>query len=74
MLDDGGASSARESVPDEIVAITLVAQREEALTALHESGVVRATGESQDGIRTAAHDPPAARGEESFEREQRRRC
>jgi hypothetical protein len=63
-----------ERIPDEVVAVTLVAQGEEALTAGDEAGVVRAAGESQTGVRAAAHDPAAARGEQSLEREQRRRC
>ena len=74
MLDDRRARATRDRIRDESVPIALIAEREEALTAFDQTGVVRPTGETQNGIRAAAHDPPTARGEESFEREQRRRC
>jgi len=73
-LHDRSPRTARERVGDELVSITLIAQREEALATRDEPRVERAAGESQTGVRAAAHDPPAARGEQSLEREQRRRC
>ena len=58
-LDDRGACPARERVRDEVVPVTLIAQREEAFTALDQARVERATGELQAGIRAAA---PSANG------------
>ena len=73
-LDDRRARPPRERVGDEVVAVTLIAEREEAFPALDEPGIERASGEPQRRVRAAAHDPPAGRREESFEGEQRRRC
>jgi hypothetical protein len=73
-LDDRGGGTATDGVGHEIMSVPLIVEREEALTALDQTGVVRAAGEAQHGIRAAAHDPSAGRGKESFEGEQRRRC
>ena len=74
VLDDRRARAPGEGVSDEVVAVTLVAQGEETLPTLDEPGIERASDEPQRRVRAAAHDPPAGRREESFEREQRRRC
>jgi len=56
------------------VTVTLILEGEEALTGLDRPWIECATGEAQAWCGAAAHDPPTARGEESLEREQRRRC